>query len=301
MIKKLFIISSILLTAYFTNAQETRFSFEGWEGFTLGQFNEQKNWNNWGFVDNDHSQIIESNLATNGENVVRVIANEDEQENWGGILYPAPNYNNMSISADVYLEGIGGSDYDMLSLYYWSNENEEHEYISSFYFDFEENLTYGTEETYVTSKDKWTPNKWYNLKTNINFKNKKMEFFIDNTKVLTADLPEGVSYFDEVDFEFDNYVFGFLVDNVKIQNLDNLAIDELSAKKTTTIYPNPVKDILNINSNSEIKSVIITDAIGRVILNGNSKSVNVEDLKQGVYFVNIKTDDNEYSEKFIKK
>ncbi len=70
------------------------------------------------------------------------------------------------------------------------------------------------------------------------------------------------------------------------------------------VYPNPVKDILNVSLPAENTKILITDAQGKVIqtINANSKhlSVNTSRLTPGVYFLKVKTDKGIYTAKFVK-
>lgn len=67
------------------------------------------------------------------------------------------------------------------------------------------------------------------------------------------------------------------------------------------IYPNPTNGILNINSKSEIKNVILYDLSGRKISEPNSSQINISSLPKGVYLVNILTKDGKKSAAKILK
>ena len=73
-------------------------------------------------------------------------------------------------------------------------------------------------------------------------------------------------------------------------------------KKNAIIYPNPVHSELNISLDN-VNRVEICDLLGRVILSEThpDPEINVSSLQQGVYFVKIFTDNECYSEKFIKQ
>ncbi|MGC6429418.1 MAG: LamG-like jellyroll fold domain-containing protein [Jejuia sp.] len=69
--------------------------------------------------------------------------------------------------------------------------------------------------------------------------------------------------------------------------------NELIVENEIKIYPNPVKDVLNVKLNSEHQNVTleIYDALGKrvkYILKLPSASVNVETLNSGLYFYRIK-------------
>jgi len=72
--------------------------------------------------------------------------------------------------------------------------------------------------------------------------------------------------------------------------LNNLSGNQIS------IYPNPAKDLVNIESTSTIKTVEVMNFIGQTVYNNNSvenrkMQVNVSTLTTGVYFVKITTDE----------
>ena len=58
-----------------------------------------------------------------------------------------------------------------------------------------------------------------------------------------------------------------------------------------SVYPNPVKDVLNINSKAAVDSVVIYDVLGKVVLQAQpdaiSPSINMSGLNSGAYLVNV--------------
>ena len=62
-------------------------------------------------------------------------------------------------------------------------------------------------------------------------------------------------------------------------------------KNTVSIFPNPVRDILNIKSDKEIESVSVFDISGQKIISdakANKQQLNVSRLTSGTYLLNIK-------------
>ena len=84
----------------------------------------------------------------------------------------------------------------------------------------------------------------------------------------------------------------------------NVGIEENEA--SLNIYPNPVNDKLYIESESEIKEVVVYDVYGRVQNLRNSEtqqlsnSIDVTDLNSGVYFVKVVTENGEAVKRIIK-
>lgn len=83
-----------------------------------------------------------------------------------------------------------------------------------------------------------------------------------------------------------------------------LAVEEkpLNSLETVKVYPNPAKDVLNIELSKDIKhfTLEITDMNGRMILSKeNETQVNVSGLENGAYLATIKTKDSKAVRKII--
>ena len=70
------------------------------------------------------------------------------------------------------------------------------------------------------------------------------------------------------------------------------------------IYPNPVNDKLYIETEAEVREVVVYDVYGRQQSTDNgqqSTTIDVANLNSGVYFVKIVTSEGEAVQRFIKK
>ena len=76
---------------------------------------------------------------------------------------------------------------------------------------------------------------------------------------------------------------------------------EIIEKPKVSIYPNPVNDVLNIESPEAIDSVEIFDLLGKQILVSSNKTIEVGALQKGIYIVKINTDTGTLIEKIIKQ
>lgn len=84
---------------------------------------------------------------------------------------------------------------------------------------------------------------------------------------------------------------------------DILSNSDFTMSNTISLWPNPVKEILNINSLNEdiISAITIYDIQGKLIIESSNNSINVDSLSNGVYIVKISTNKGEYTKKFIKE
>lgn len=90
-----------------------------------------------------------------------------------------------------------------------------------------------------------------------------------------------------------------LTDNPEISVsgiFDNIKNSSLS------LFPNPTNDVVHIRTSSKekITSATVLDLLGKKIMTVNSNTVDMSELSNGTYLIEIKTDNNTYSEKIIK-
>lgn len=71
-----------------------------------------------------------------------------------------------------------------------------------------------------------------------------------------------------------------------------------------SVYPNPVKDVLNINSKVAVNKVVVYDILGKTVLQENpetiSPTIDMSNLPSGAYMVKIIIDNNSKTVKILK-
>ncbi len=65
------------------------------------------------------------------------------------------------------------------------------------------------------------------------------------------------------------------------------------------VFPNPVSDQLHIQSNYEIKKVLITSILGKTLLETNSETISVKELPNGIYNLSISLENSIVNKKII--
>lgn len=82
-----------------------------------------------------------------------------------------------------------------------------------------------------------------------------------------------------------------------------LSVSEVDAANTISIYPNPTKDFINVQSEKEIKSLQLISVEGKVIQkNLNSTKINLNGLPNGIYFLKVELSNGRIQfEKVVKK
>lgn len=73
-------------------------------------------------------------------------------------------------------------------------------------------------------------------------------------------------------------------------------------KVSVKIYPNPIENILNIESAESINEFKIYSLDGKLILNekASKNQINLSELSPGAYFIEFKIDEYSSTYKFIK-
>ncbi len=81
-----------------------------------------------------------------------------------------------------------------------------------------------------------------------------------------------------------------------------VSVDDF-VKSYFSVYPNPVKDILTIKeeANLKINKITIYNFLGKKLFSTNRKKINTKNMNSGIYFVKINLENNKMAvKKFIK-
>jgi hypothetical protein len=90
---------------------------------------------------------------------------------------------------------------------------------------------------------------------------------------------------------------------IKIGDLSS-SLNEMNQDYNISLYPNPTSHQLTITTNQlTINKVSITDITGKTIqtIKSNTNVIDVSDLSNGVYFINISTEKGSITKKFLKQ
>lgn len=118
-------------------------------------------------------------------------------------------------------------------------------------------------------------------------------------------LQVGDSFANEANIYFD-YNFPILT-NKATSTFKTLGTQDFEFSNYFSVYPNPVKETLNITAKNsiELKSIAIYDILGQLVIAvpnaENISKIDVSNLRTGNYILKVKTDNGTSSAKFIKK
>ncbi|KFC20338.1 hypothetical protein IO90_14315 [Chryseobacterium sp. FH1] len=81
-----------------------------------------------------------------------------------------------------------------------------------------------------------------------------------------------------------------------------MGTDDLDKNNAISVYPNPVSDVLHLNSKNDVEQINIFNTVGQKVLSfKDSKSIDVSSLPAGVYIMNATSKGKTTTKKIIKK
>lgn len=122
-----------------------------------------------------------------------------------------------------------------------------------------------------------------------------------------ADLSK-FGYVDSISFQLestDNGQFGmntpafFCIDN--FEYVLKTSVNEISKNNNFSIYPNPSLSTINIDFNERFLSINIIDIQGKNVLQSKQKTIDINGLENGIYIVQIVTENGVLNSKFVKQ
>ncbi|WP_298898952.1 T9SS type A sorting domain-containing protein [uncultured Psychroserpens sp.] len=84
---------------------------------------------------------------------------------------------------------------------------------------------------------------------------------------------------------------------------ETLDVDDIELENySIAVYPNPALDILHVSTPFKVQKLILYDILGKQIMSlKDSKSMIVEHLRSGAYFLKIETETTTITKRIIKK
>ncbi len=111
--------------------------------------------------------------------------------------------------------------------------------------------------------------------------------------------------------ESDEGTYSVVVSGICGSETSNNAVLSLSSgisqteKSIVKLYPNPVNDVLYVTSRDKIQSVSISDISGKELyfktINNLNPRIDIARFNEGIYFINIKTNNTNTILKFVKQ
>ena len=134
------------------------------------------------------------------------------------------------------------------------------------------------------------------------------DMYIDNVQfIFDAPFAFGPQVFIELaglDFYSASTNNEMFIDDIELYNgIKPLGVEDFSATNFS-VYPNPVKDMLNIKSSASVDNVTVYDILGKVVLQENpgtiSPAINMSNLSSGSYLVQVTIGNSSKTVKVLK-
>ena len=147
---------------------------------------------------------------------------------------------------------------------------------------------------------------WFKVTNVYDINSQSWDMFIDDTQFVIA---QPFAFGPQVFIELAGLDF-YSASNNNEMYLDNLTMaagligtEDFTADKFS-VYPNPVKDMLNIKSSSSVDNVTVYDILGKVVLQENpgkiSPAINMSGLASGSYLVKVTIGNSSKTVKVLK-
>lgn len=288
-------------------SQET-IGFEAGEGFTLGTLHGQDGWEVTEGSDGILThQVISDEQASEGVYSFKNGHEGDYDFQWLPIFGAAKSFDEaipfdgFSISYDILVTQHQGADFEFTA--FGINDAEEFNPVAGLGIENRglvyiiKNIDY--EYEYIDGVS-WVANTWYNVKIEVSAN--EIKYYLDEELIYTG---SNFSQLDVSGFNMlhNNYGGSAYYDNIKI-NGGAMATVDLN-KAEVSIYPNPVKDFVNIDlpGNELIQSATVISVSGQKVLEANStERINVNHLNKGVYILKVISGSGKaHTKKFVKQ
>lgn len=293
-----------VLGATSMNAQE-HISFEDSEGYTLGNIDGQQGWTttSLGGGQNSELQVVTDQVSKVGDRSLKITHDPAAMSQPFPVmgayrLLDTPlDKNNFSITYSANIENAPGANSSIFALECGSRAEEK--LVLEIYFSYDgkililENID---TEFRVTEIGTWQEDIWYDITVSGNAEG--VEYSLNGELKYTGALLYNI---DELRFAHDNYSGSAFFDEITIQH-STLNITDV-AVAMFKIYPNPTKDILNLEGADNILDYAIYDLTGKQLkaTQTPNNNVDVSHLSQGVYLIQLNTENGTVSKKFIKE
>ncbi len=93
--------------------------------------------------------------------------------------------------------------------------------------------------------------------------------------------------------------FKFLLDNLKVEKESTLKTESLEPKSFA--FANPFKNYIQIKTDEVIKHISLINLSGQIVASGNQKNMATDHLTQGIYILEIETENGIFKSKVIKE
>ena len=220
---------------------------------------------NQGYIQNQDMGFIENIGTSNNPQF------SNPQVNLIGITFPTSYYPVIPSFGDI----DGDGDYDLLTTPYDDNGNSEYKFL------YQQNK--GSSTNPIMSLQAQNP---FGLSPDTSYAG-----IIINSEIVDLD----------GDGDMDIVTSGFYGNNFLFFENNNSSTPVFDKSNEVSIFPNPAKNILNIQTYKSFDRIEIIDQLGKIIINkGFYKTLNISTLSKGIYTINLYKGNEKIYKRFSK-
>ena len=220
---------------------------------------------NQGYIQNQDMGFIENIGTSNNPQF------SNTQVNLIGITFPTSYYPVIPSFGDI----DGDGDYDLLTTPYDDNGNSEYKFL------YQQNK--GSSTNAIMSLQAQNP---FGLSPDTSYAG-----IIINSEIVDLD----------GDGDMDIVTSGFYGNNFLFFENNNSSTPVFDKSNEVSIFPNPAKNILNIQTYKSIDRIEIIDQLGKTIINNDFyKTLNISTLSKGIYTINLYKGNEKIYKRFSK-
>ena len=220
---------------------------------------------NQGYIQNQDMGFIENIGTSNNPQF------SNPQVNLIGITFPTSYYPVIPSFGDI----DGDGDYDLLTTPYDDNGNSEYKFL------YQQNK--GSSTNPIMSLQAQNP---FGLSPDTSYAG-----IIINSEIVDLD----------GDGDMDIVTSGFYGNNFLFFENNNSSTPVFDKSNEVSIFPNPAKNILNIQTYKSFDRIEIIDQLGKTIIKNNFyKTLNISTLSKGIYTINLYKGNEKIYKRFSK-
>lgn len=94
---------------------------------------------------------------------------------------------------------------------------------------------------------------------------------------------------------------GWMVDDINVNGL-MMGINEMGINSSIHVFPNPTSDFITIvtDKSIELKSSLVMDVLGKIILTNKETTIDLSKLEAGIYFLEITTSEGKVVKRIMR-
>ena len=307
--KTLLFFALLFIQSFYVSAQDDiNISFEADEGFELGELNGQNSWS-VPLLEISQFVIVDNEKSTDGDWSLKLSGNPNgplPNNQVGIVISPIlASTDKKEFLVDVFLEAendLNSSEVNVII------ESSTQQLLTARVAFFDGDIYIvdtnpNDPQTLIfVEVGTYSVNTWFELKIILQTNDNQIEYFIDDNLIYTGD-QFGPDEFDLVLFASSFNQTAAYFDNINILE-ETMSVEETSFEGFS-FYPNPAKDVvnLNINNNQVIEQIDIFDITGKKVstFKHPNSQLNVSQLKAGNYLLKVQLEDSHQTFKFIKE